>query len=63
MVNLNHTIAALDVLGTVVQAVPVLGEKLKSAVEIAKKTCEIVKVRILLSLCYIRSIIYADDKG
>jgi hypothetical protein len=47
MVGLDRAIAALDILGSVVQAVPVVGENLKSAIEIAKKTCELVKVRIL----------------
>jgi hypothetical protein len=47
MTGLDRTIAVLDVLGTVVQAVPVVGENLKSAIEIATKTCEMVKVRML----------------
>jgi hypothetical protein len=47
MAGLDRALAALDVLGTVVQAVPVVGENLKSAIEIATKTCETVKVRIL----------------
>jgi hypothetical protein len=47
MAVLDRAIAALDVLGTVVQAVPVVGENLKSAIEIATKTCEMVKVHML----------------
>jgi hypothetical protein len=47
MVGLDRAIAALDILGSVMQAVPVVGENLKSAIEIAKNTCELVKVRIL----------------
>jgi hypothetical protein len=47
MGSLDRAIAALDVLGSVVQAVPVVGENLKSAIEVATKTCEMVKVRIL----------------
>jgi hypothetical protein len=45
MARLDHAITALDLLGSVVQVVPVVGENLKSAIEIAKKLCEIVKVR------------------
>jgi hypothetical protein len=47
MGGLDRAIAALDVLGSVVQAVPVVGENLKSAFEVTKKTCELVKVRKL----------------
>jgi hypothetical protein len=46
MSSLDRAIAALDVLGSVVQAVPVVGENLKSAFEVTKKTCELAKVRM-----------------
>jgi hypothetical protein len=49
MSRLDHAITALDLLGSVVQAVPVVGENLKSATEIAKKLCEMVKVCTLFS--------------
>jgi hypothetical protein len=45
MGGLDRAIAALNVLGSVVQAVPVVGDGLKSATEIATKLCETVKVR------------------
>jgi hypothetical protein len=45
MGGLDRAIAVLDVLGSVVQAVPVVGDGLKSATEIATKLCETVKVR------------------
>jgi hypothetical protein len=48
MARLDHAITALDLLGSVVQAVPVVGENLKAATEIAKKLCEMVKVCIPL---------------
>jgi hypothetical protein len=54
MSGLDRTIAALDVLGSVVQAVPVVGENLKSATEIAKKICETVKVRVAHFLHMVR---------
>jgi hypothetical protein len=47
MGHLDHAITALDVLGSVVQAVPVVGENLKSATDIAKKICEMAKVSVL----------------
>jgi hypothetical protein len=47
MGRLDHAITALDVLGSVVQSVPVVGENLKSATEIAKKICEMAKVSVL----------------
>jgi hypothetical protein len=50
MAPLDHAITALDVLGSVVQAVPVVGENLKSAIEIAKKICEMAKVSVRLSI-------------
>jgi hypothetical protein len=46
MGGLDRDITALDVLGSVVQAVPVVGENLKAAVEIATKICVTVKVRV-----------------
>jgi hypothetical protein len=45
MGRLDHAITALDVLGSVVQAVPIVGDGLKSATEVAMKICETVKVR------------------
>jgi hypothetical protein len=45
MGRLDHAITALDVLGSIVQAVPVIGDGLKSAMEVARKICEMVKVR------------------
>jgi hypothetical protein len=63
MSRLDHAIAALDVLGTVVQAVPVVGENLKSAVEIVTKTCEMIKVRNTFSALYMRLTRHAEDEG
>jgi hypothetical protein len=48
MPRLEHAITVLDVLGSVVQAVPVVGDGLKSATEVTKKICEMVKVRSLI---------------
>jgi hypothetical protein len=48
MGRLDHAITVLDVLGSVVQAVPVVGDGLKSATEIATKICEVVKVRSII---------------
>jgi hypothetical protein len=48
MARLDDAIIVLDLLGSVVQAVPAVGENLKSATEIAKKLCEMVKVRLFL---------------
>jgi hypothetical protein len=62
MAGLDRTIAVLDVLGTVVQAVPVVGENLKSAIEMATKTCEMVKVRMLFLAWCSRSTIYLEDE-
>jgi hypothetical protein len=45
MSSLDRAITALDVLGSVVQAVPVVGDGLKSAIEVASKICETIKVR------------------
>jgi hypothetical protein len=45
MGSLDRAITALDVLGSVVQAVPIVGDGLKSATEVASKICETVKVR------------------
>jgi hypothetical protein len=59
----DHAITALDFLGSVVQAVPVVGENLKSATEIAKKICEMVKVRIPFPVRHIRSSIRVEHKG
>jgi hypothetical protein len=53
MSGLERAIAVLDVLGSVVQAVPVVGDGLKSAIEIATKICETVKVRMCSCLLYI----------
>jgi hypothetical protein len=49
MPRLDHAINVLDVLGSVVQAVPVVGDGLKSATEVTKKICEMVKVRSLIA--------------
>jgi hypothetical protein len=54
MARIDHAIIALDILGSVVQAVPVVGENLKAATEIAKKLCEMAKVRIRSSALHIR---------
>jgi hypothetical protein len=48
MGGLDRAVAVLDVLGSVVQAVPVVGDGLKSATEIATKLCKTVKVRAFL---------------
>jgi hypothetical protein len=54
MGSLDRAIAALNVLGSVVQAVPIVGDGLKSATEVASKICETVKVRApLFSFVYI----------
>jgi hypothetical protein len=63
MSSLDRAITALDVLGSVAQAVPVVGENLKSAIEVTKRTCEMIKVRMPSSAWYIRSTIYAEDEG
>jgi hypothetical protein len=44
---LDDAITALDVLGVVLQAVPLVGENLKAATELTAKICEQVKVRSL----------------
>jgi hypothetical protein len=49
MGGLDRAIAALHILGSIVQAVPMVGENLKSAVEIVTKTCEMVQVRMVFS--------------
>jgi hypothetical protein len=46
MGGLDHAITALDVLGSVVQAVPVVRDSLKSATEIVTKICETIKVSL-----------------
>jgi hypothetical protein len=54
MSSLDRAISALNVLGSVVQAVPIVGDGLKSATEVASKICETVKVRtppFLSSIC------------
>jgi hypothetical protein len=63
MARLDNAITALDLLGSVVQTVPVVGENLKSATEIAKKLCEMVKVRICFSAPYMRLTRHTEDKG
>jgi hypothetical protein len=63
MARLNDAITALDLLGSVVQAVPVVGENLKSATEIAKKLCEMVKVCICFSGPRMRLTCHAEDQG
>jgi hypothetical protein len=63
MARLDHAITALELLGSVVQAVPVVGENLKSAIEIATKTCEMVKVRMLFLAWCSRSTICVEDAG
>jgi hypothetical protein len=63
MGRLEHAIAVLDVLGSVVQAVPAVGDNLKAATEIATKICEIFKVYMLVSIPYIRSMIYIAGEG
>jgi hypothetical protein len=62
MGRLDHAITALDVLGSVVQAVPVVGDGLKSATEVATKICEVVKVRSLISLLAMRSIFLVENQ-
>jgi hypothetical protein len=49
MGGLDIAISVLDILGSVVQAVPVVGENLKAGTEIATEICELVKVRVPLS--------------
>jgi hypothetical protein len=63
MGRLDHAITALDLLGSVVQAVPVVGENLKSATEIAKKICEAVKVRIFSVSSSICVTFHAEGEG
>jgi hypothetical protein len=62
MGRLDHAITALGVLGSVVQAVPVVGDGLKSATEVATKICEVVKVRSLISLLAMRSISLVENQ-
>jgi hypothetical protein len=47
--GLDRALTALHVLGSVVQTVPVVGESLKSATEIATDICETVKARVYVS--------------
>jgi hypothetical protein len=63
MARLDHAITALDLLGSVVQAVPVVGENLKSSTEIVKKLCEMAKVRIRSSAPHMRLTCHAEDEG
>jgi hypothetical protein len=63
MGRLNHAITALDVLGPLMHAVPVIGDGLKSATEIAMLICETVEVRLRCLASYIRSIYSAEDEG
>jgi hypothetical protein len=63
MARLDHAITALDLLGSVVQAVPVVGENLKSATDIAKKLCEMVQVRTPYRRPYMRLTCHAEDEG
>jgi hypothetical protein len=63
MARLDHAITALDLLGSVVQAVPVVGENLKAATEIAKKLCEMVRVCIRYSALHMRLTCHAEDEG
>jgi hypothetical protein len=63
MARLDYAITALDLLGSVVQAVPVVGENVKAATEIAKKLCEMVKVRIHSSALHMRLTCHAEDEG
>jgi hypothetical protein len=62
MARLDDAITALDLLGSVVQAVPVVGENMKSATEIAKKLCEMVKVCICFSGPRMRLTCHAEDQ-
>jgi hypothetical protein len=62
MGRLDHAITALGVLGSVVQAVPVVGDGLKSATEVATKICEVVKVRSIISLLAMRFISLVEDE-
>jgi hypothetical protein len=62
MGRLDHAITALGVLGSVVQAVPVVGDGLKSVTEVATKICEVVKVRSLISLLSMRSISLVENE-
>jgi hypothetical protein len=63
MGRLNHAIAALDVLGPLMQAVPVIGDGLKSATEITSLICQTVEVRIRCPALYLRSIFSAEHEG
>jgi hypothetical protein len=63
MGRLHHAIAALDILGSLMQAVPVIGDSLKSATELAMLICETVEVRICCLALYMRSIFSAEDEG
>jgi hypothetical protein len=62
MGGLDHAITALDVLGSVVQAVPVVGDGLKSATEVTKKICEMVKVRSVIVLLSLHSISVVENE-
>jgi hypothetical protein len=63
MGRLDHAITALGALGLVVQAVPVVGDGLKSATEVAIKICEVVKVRSLIFLLSMRSISLVENES
>jgi hypothetical protein len=62
MGRLDHAIAVLDVLGSVVQAVPVVGDGLKSATEVVTKICDMVKVRSNLVRHAVRSISLLENE-
>jgi hypothetical protein len=62
MGRLDHAITALGVLGSVVQAIPAVGDGLKSATEVATKICEVVKVRRSISLRAMRSIFLVENQ-
>jgi hypothetical protein len=54
MGRLDHAITALNVLGSVVQAIPVIGDGMKSATEMAMRICEVIQVRCHLLLLLLR---------
>jgi hypothetical protein len=62
MGGLDRAITVLDILGSVVQAVPIVGDGLKAATEIATKICGNVKVRLYHFFPHIRLNLSAGDE-
>jgi hypothetical protein len=60
--RLYHAITALDVLGSVMEAVPLVAGGLKSATEDTKKIREVVKVRDPIVLPVMRSIFVPENE-